>query len=483
VHPDVRAARAAALAGIPEGLRDLETWLRIPSVSGSAAHRTDVRRAADWVARWLGRLTPRVRVVDVPGGPVVVARLSRGAPPSATPLLVVYGHLDVKPAGAGWHSDPFRPVRRGDRLVARGASDDKGQLFAHLLALRAWCRTGLPGDVLIVVDGAEEIGSPGLGAALSRAGAGFTAGRPTAVLVSDTRAAGAGRPSLTVAQRGMLSLRVTVDSGGPSVHAGRLGGAVVDPALVLARLLARVAREVATLTASCAAAADPRPDHDLASAAGGRALHRDRLVERTTGRGVLTVTAVRCVGGPGAVASRAEARLDVRVPPGVPQARVRAMVGSGLSGGVRAPLRVEVRETGAAPGLCAQLSPPVVAAIRSACRDGYGVPPRTDWSGGSIPALAVLARHFPAQPVLLGTGPADDHAHGPDEYLHVGDWTRAVLTSVSLVHALSMLPSMARAGHCGRRKESVDSTRTVAAPGLSGAPMGRSRRGSPTQRT
>jgi acetylornithine deacetylase/succinyl-diaminopimelate desuccinylase-like protein len=195
------------------------------------------------------------------------------------------------------------------------------------------------------------------------------------------------------------------------------------------------------------------------------------------------VTALRCLGGPGAVPSRAEARLDVRVPPGVAQARVQSLVRRGLAGGVRPPLRVEIRVAGATPGLCAELPPAVLAAVRTACRDGYGVEPRTDSSGGSIPALAVLARQFPAPPVLLGTGPADDHAHGPDEYLHVGDWTKAVLTSVSLVAAL-----LGAEQWPGRVIVTGGVTRLtheerLLRHGLSVASTGRGTRGSPTQRT
>jgi len=480
-----RAARRVAVAGLPAGLRQLEEWLMIPSVSGARAHRGDVLRAAQWVARWLGRLTPLVEVVDAAGGPVVLARLGRGVPRPAAPLLVVYGHLDVKPAGPGWRTPPFRPVRQGLRLFARGASDDKGQLFAHLLALRAWHRTGaFPGDVLVVVDGAEEVGSPGLDEALSRPGSRRLAvGRPVAVLVSDTRSAGPGRPSLTVTQRGMVSLRVVVDSGGPAVHAGRLGGAVVDPALVLARRLAGLARSVDALASPCPATTDARPDRDVAHAAGGRALRRDRLVERTTRRGALTVTGLRCVGGPGAVPARAEAVLDVRVPPGIGPERATAVVRRDLGAGLPPPLRVEVRELGSATGLCVALPTGVLSAVRRSCRDGYGVPPRLDGSGGSIPALGVLLRHFPAPPVLLGTGPADDHAHGPDEYLHVGDWARAVLTSVSLIramHTTSQWPGRVIVSTNGSR---LTRSEQVLRHGLSDAPMGRATRGSPTPRT
>jgi acetylornithine deacetylase/succinyl-diaminopimelate desuccinylase-like protein len=446
-------------------LRDLEEWLRIPSVSGSRAHRDDVRRAAAWVARWLARLPPRVAVVPARGGPVVLARVGPGRP--GTPLLVVYGHLDVRPPGPGWTSDPFVPVVRGRRLVARGASDDKGQLFAHLLALRA-VGSRLPGDVLVVVDGAEEVGSPGLASALAHP---LTRGRPVAVLVSDTRVAAPGVPSLTVMQRGSLALRVAVDAGGPAVHAGRLGGAVLDPTLVLAERLVRLDRSVRALRTPAPVRTDPGVD--VLRAARGRAVHRGDLVARTTTRGALTVTAVRGDGGPGAVAARAEAALDVRVPPGVPLDRARAAVRREFPG---------VRELAAARSLTARLPAWVLAAVRTACLTGYGAPPRLVASGGSIPAVAVLLDRFAAPPVLLGTGPVDDGAHGPDEHLDLPDWRRAVRTSQRLLPALLHGPQWPGRVIAAASSPGLSGGRRPC-HGLSPVPTGRLSRDTPTRRT
>ena len=155
--------------------------------------------------------------------------------PRAAPVLVVYGHYDVQPAGRGWTTDAFTPVIRAGVLYARGANDDKGQLFAHLAALDAWRRVGgAPLTVVIVAEGAEEIGSPGFAEAISGLRRRVHA---NAVLVSDTERASMGRPAVTVSQRGQITMTVVVDTGGPPVHPGRLGGAVADPSVVLAAAL------------------------------------------------------------------------------------------------------------------------------------------------------------------------------------------------------------------------------------------------------
>lgn len=435
MDPHVRAARAAARRELRPGVRALTEWLTIPSVSGSPKQEGEVRRAAHWVETWLRELTPEVQTAGGRDGPVVVARIRSAVRRPGAPYVVVYGHLDVKPAGPGWSTDPFRPVRHGRRLIARGASDDKGQLMGHLVALKAWSRAGgLPGDVVVVVDGAEEIGSPGLGTALARLRHGLLKGRAVALLISDTRAAAPGVPSLTVSQRGLLALTVTAYAGGPPVHAGRLGGAVLDPAVVLAGRLPVAAAAVRSLRSRCRAHTDPRPDSTLARAIGGRAVHAGRLVQRSTTRGSLTVTGWDLLGGPGAVSSRAGATLDVRVPAGVPVREAEEVVRRALTSA--SPLRIDVRRTGATEGLCLELPSPLLDAVRRACRDGYGVPPRVDASGGSIPALATLRCIFPGPLILLGTGPVDDGAHGPDEYLDLPDWVHGVLSSVSLLHAL-----------------------------------------------
>jgi acetylornithine deacetylase/succinyl-diaminopimelate desuccinylase-like protein len=432
---DRRSAHRAATRLIPGAVHWLERWLEIPSVSGDPGHRADLDRAAAFVVDRLRRSAAIVEVRRTRTGPVVLARC-RGRSPEA---VVIYGHLDVKPAGPGWSGPAFRPRRHGDRLIARGASDDKGQLLAHLLAVEAWVAAGgLPRDVIVVIDGAEEIGSPGLDALIAKARrTPVLAGPVVAVVVSDTRMAAPGVPSLTVAQRGMLALGVTVDAGGPAAHAGRLGGAVLDPAQVLAAALARAAGAVTALRGERVPAFVPVPDAQVRDAARGRATHAGRLGLRTTVRGALTVTSLTAGGPPGAVPRRASATLDVRLPPGVRPEAARRLVTRELTRADVAPLRTTVRCTAGTRGFAARHAPGVLAAVREACRDGFGTEPVLLASGGTIPAALMLEAAFGVPPILLGLGPVDDGAHGPDEYLGLADWTRGVHTAVSLLEKVS----------------------------------------------
>lgn len=415
-------ARRAAARAAPAALGDLEAWLRIPSVSRTP----EVGRAADWVTAYLRGCGAQVRRLP---GPVVVARTrGRGGATS-----VVYGHLDVKPPGPGWTTPPFRPVRIGHRLQARGASDDKGQLMAHLVALRAWSRYGgPPGDVVTIVDGAEEVGSPGLAVSLA------VLREPVAgVVVVDTRAAGPRRPTVTLSQRGAVPVRLVVGVGGRPVHAGRLGGAVVDPSLVLADLLGRARHELGRLPQP----PSPWPAHPTAAAirtaAGGRVVHTDDLPGRATRRGTLTVNRMRAAAATGAVPTSASASIDVRLPPGSRPPAVLARLERSLRRGLPPGVRLRFSAGTGDGGSLLDPPPAVRAAVDAACRAGYGRRATTAASGGSIRAVGVLREVFGTAPVLLGLGPADDGAHGPDEYLDLREWPAQVDTHVVLLERMA----------------------------------------------
>lgn len=414
--PDrVSQARSAARQLIPAALQGLDQWLRIPSVSGDPVHRTDVAAAADWIAKRLVRLTKDVRTVTVARNPVVVARI---AGRSEAGTILVYGHLDVKAPGPGWTSQPFVPVRRGDRLIARGASDDKGQLMAHIAALEAWASIGgPPSPVVVVVDGAEEIGSPGLSSALRKC-ADLLRGRITAVVVSDTKMVGPGQPSVTESQRGMLGLNVRASTQRAAVHAGRYGGAVADPTLALATAILRASRAAKEL--GCGD--NGRPEH-------------------ATTCGALSVTSFHSGTAPGSIPPTAKATLDVRLPAGVEPGVALPKIAGALRRNAFPQSEVEVTCVSASTGVIMRQTPIVREIVDRACRLGFGSPAVAVSSGGSIPAVATLMRMSGRPPILLGLGPADDGAHGPDEHLRITDWMRGVDASVCLIGFLPNCPS------------------------------------------
>ncbi|MEU6388687.1 dipeptidase [Streptomyces sp. NPDC046939] len=221
-------------------LDDLAAWLRIPSVSAQPAHAPDVRRSAEWLAAALAATGfPTTEVWETPGAPAVYAEWPSGDPKA--PTVLVYGHHDVQPAARedGWDTDPFEPVVVGNRLHARGAADDKGQVFFHTLGVRAHLaltgRTAPAVNLKLLVEGEEESGSPHFRALVERHKERLAA---DAVIVSDTGMWSEDTPTVCTGMRGLADCEIELRGPDQDIHSGSFGGAVPNPATAAARLVA-----------------------------------------------------------------------------------------------------------------------------------------------------------------------------------------------------------------------------------------------------
>ncbi|WP_329570534.1 dipeptidase [Streptomyces sp. NBC_01361] len=221
-------------------LQDLAEWLRIPSVSAQPDHAPDVRRSADWLAAKLRETGfPTTEVWETPGAPAVFADWPCDDPHA--PTVLVYGHHDVQPAARedGWNTDPFEPVVIGNRLHARGAADDKGQVFFHTLGVRAHLaatgRTTPAVHLKLLVEGEEESGSPHFRALVEQHRDRLTA---DAVIVSDTGMWSEDTPTVCTGMRGLADCEIELHGPDQDIHSGSFGGAVPNPATAAARLVA-----------------------------------------------------------------------------------------------------------------------------------------------------------------------------------------------------------------------------------------------------
>src|SRR3982751_3233172 len=216
---------------------ELFDLLRIPSVSARSEHDADTARAAEWVAQSLRDAGLEASVHPTAGHPVVVAEW-RGAGPGA-PTVLVYGHYDVQPAEPLelWTSPAFEPTVRDGKLFARGSVDDKGQLFLHVKALEAHlkARGTLPVNVIVLAEGEEEVGSENLAPFIEKNAPLLAA---DAVVISDSAMFAPGLPSILSSLRGLAYFQIDVQGPAQDLHSGSYGGAVVNPAMALAKILA-----------------------------------------------------------------------------------------------------------------------------------------------------------------------------------------------------------------------------------------------------
>jgi len=441
-------------------VRDLATLVRFATVSSDPRRAPDLRRCAGWLANRLRRAgVGRVQVVPAARHPTVVGEEGRLR---ASPTVLLYSHYDVQPAGprSAWRSPPFAPVVRGRDLFARGASDDKGQLLCHLYALEGLLRRfgRLPVNVIVVVDGEEEIGSPGLPATL-RALAGRR--RIDAALISDTRMLRAGAPALTVSLRGSLAVELTVRGPSGDLHSGAFGGAVHNPLQGLCEVVADLHRAddriaipgVYRRVRPVAASREPvRSDREIRREAGVPALWGERsytAYERTAFRPALTVNGLSGGHqGPGAKAvipASATAKLSFRLVPDQDPDEVEAALRSRLAGLVPETLTWRLGRQAAAAPVVLDPSDAAHRAAARACVRVWGRPPVEVGSGGSIGAAELLVGQLGVPTVLLGFALPDDRAHGTNEKFHLPHLRRGAATVAAFLEELGARPATRRA--------------------------------------
>lgn len=219
-------------------LSDLLTVLRFPSISTSSAHTGDLQNCADWIAAKLTAMGLTTAVHATPRHPVVVAK---SPPVPGRPTLLIYGHYDVQPVDPldQWESPPFEPVIKDGRIFARGATDNKGQFMAHICGIEKTLQAhaGLPLNLIFLLEGEEEIGSPNLAPFLE---AHRDELKCDIVAISDSGMVGPGIPTFTYGLRGIACLEIVVHGPSIDLHSGIFGGSVANPNTMLSRIIATV---------------------------------------------------------------------------------------------------------------------------------------------------------------------------------------------------------------------------------------------------
>jgi acetylornithine deacetylase/succinyl-diaminopimelate desuccinylase-like protein len=447
----------------PRFVQELTSFLRFPSIASEPAQRADLVRCAIWLRDHLRALgLRRARLVEAGGAPFVCGeRLEAPGLPS----VLIYGHYDVQSAGSStpeaWHSPPFEPTVRGAHLYARGASDDKGQLFAHVKAIESWLASGgrLPVNVRCLFDGEEEIGSPSLGALIDTRRAELCA---DVAVISDMPMRGLGLPAITYGMRGALQVDIELCRAGNGLHSGLYGGAVANPVEALCEIVSALrlpsgAVAIPGFYADVAEVSDAERDylrrHDSLDPAAVADPHRHgerglSPIEQATIRPALTVNALHAgasgSGNPASIPTFARAKLDIRLVPRQEPAKIerelRRFLGARLAPGVRC----RVRRRGAVRPFLLDREHWVLYAAKAAYRLGFGVEPTVGRSGGTLPAATLLQEELGLPVALMGFALPDDRAHGSDERLHLPTFHRGIATAIAFLAEVERCASRQR---------------------------------------
>lgn len=425
-------------------LEELKDFVRIPSISAKSEHKEDVRRAAEWVAaQMLAAGLQKAELHPTAGHPIVVGEW-RGAP--GAPTLIVYGHYDVQPAEPldEWSSPPFEPTIRDGKLFARGAVDDKGQVFMYLKAVEAHmaARGKLPVNVVFVVEGEEEIGSPNLEPFLEQNQQLLGC---DAVLISDTGMFAPGLPSITKGLRGLAYMEIRVQGARSDLHSGSYGGAVVNPANALAKIIAQLHDEQGRVTVPGfydevmeipaaereQIAGLPHSEQELRAEVGSPALGGEQgynALERIWARPTLDVNGLLSgYTGEGAktvLPARAMAKVSMRLVPDQRHLDIEQKFVDYVKSLAPPGVTVEVEALHGGEPWYADPEHPIFDKASAALQSAFGKPPVFIREGGSIPIVRAFQTILHTPVVLMGFALPGCNAHAPDEWFSLDNFAR-----------------------------------------------------------
>jgi len=442
-------------------LQKLQEFLRFPSISTQPEHAPDLLSCAEWLRELLSGIGPGVMEASVhstPGSPVVLAATPRDP---AKRTILIYGHYDVQPPDPldGWTTPPFEPRIADGRIYARGAADNKGQILAHILGVAQTLREKgvLPVNVIFLIEGEEEIGSPNLADFLREHREELAC---DLVAISDTAMAPGNKPALTYALRGIAAMELVVRGPARDLHSGLFGGAVANPVIVLARLLATLhdAKGRVLIPAFYDAVRPLAPWEreaaaDLEKAAGGDAAIKElagvtdlfgeegfSTIERIGARPTAEVNGIgggyQGAGTKTVLPKEAFAKLTFRLvadqDPSVILAAAEEYLRKQTPPGVL--LEVMTGHSGAAY----QNDPnsPDGLAARKALAGAFGAEPLLLRDGGSIPILATLKEILGVDSHLLGLANPDSRIHSPDENMLIENFLGGIRMNRILLEEL-----------------------------------------------
>ncbi|MGW8958965.1 dipeptidase [Paenibacillus sp. NPDC055715] len=437
-------------------LDELKEWLSIPSISALSEHKGDINKAADWLAAKLTSAgLENVEIMPTKGHPLVYADYLH-AP--GKPTILVYGHYDVQPVDPLhlWETPPFEPSIRDGKLYARGATDDKGQVFLHIKAVEAILEQEgkLPLNIKFCIEGEEEVSSPNL---LEFLQTGADRLATDAVLVSDTSLIEKGKPAICTGLRGLCSLEVAIHTANTDLHSGSFGGGVPNALHALVSLLAtlhddkgRVSidgfyDDVAPLSAEMRAEFvkqdfnESKLQKDLAldSLYGEEGFS---FVERVGARPTLELNGVyggfQGEGTKTVIPKEAHAKITCRLVANQNPQDILDKIERHLRAHVQAGATLDIQQGEKANAFNIDPSHAFLQSAADAFEKVYGVRALFTKDGGSIPIVETFSRVLTAPVVLMGFGLPDENLHAPNEHFNLDNFDKGLLTIVEFLKSV-----------------------------------------------
>lgn len=434
-----------------ERMNQLFEFLRFPSVSAKSEHKPDMKACATWVRDHLKGLGFKAAIHPTGGHPLVFAEYTVD---KKLPTVLYYGHYDVQPAEPFnlWKTEPFKPVIRQGQIFARGATDDKGQLFCHIKGLEAILQTEgtLPVNVKMLIEGEEEVHSENLPKWLKQNKKRLAA---DIVVVSDSSQFSKSLPAVTYGLRGIAAMELFVYGPKRDLHSGSFGGAVANPANILCQIIGKLHDKnnkiaVPGFYADVKLPAKweraefrklPFSETQYKRMVGIPDVHGEKgwnTFERTWIRPTLDVNGLTSgYQGEGAktvLPAWASAKITCRLVPNQRPADILKKIEAYIKQIAPKSVRVSLIKMGGAAAVVVPTDGPWLDAAARAIKKGFGKEPVFIREGGSIPIVGDFKQILGLDTLLLGFGQNDDNTHSPNERIRVIDFERGCRTAAML---------------------------------------------------
>jgi acetylornithine deacetylase/succinyl-diaminopimelate desuccinylase-like protein len=438
-------------------IEELKEFLRIPSISTAQDNKEDIKRAANFVAEKLKVAgMNRVEVYKTEGHPIVYGEWL-GAP--GKPTIVIYGHYDVQPVDPIelWDNPPFDPVIKDGKIYARGATDDKGQMFMHIKTVEAFFKTAgsLPLNVKFLIEGEEEIGSESLETFINN---NTELLKCDTVLISDTALYGPGIPTLTYGLRGLCYMEVEVAGPNRDLHSGTFGGGIANPINVLAGMISKLQNRDGRITiphfyddvVKLSKKERDRfgtlkfSDRSFAKELGVSQLQGEKgftTLERIWARPSLDCNGIiggyTTAGAKTVLPSTAMAKISMRLVPNQNPNKIARNFIKYIKALAPKSVKVKIKNLHGANPILTPLDNPATVAASKAMEKAFGRKIVYMREGGSVPIVSVFEKKLKAPTVLMGLGLNTENLHSPNEHFNLRHFQLGIMSSAYFMQEYS----------------------------------------------